>query len=289
MKRSQKDKRKSTPAVKNLDQIVEDFTDKLIKGEKITIDQVLKKYPEIAPKLKPLLKSAQILLQTSEEFKQKITEELKTFDEALWQKLEQTILQKSLKTVQKQLNQLKRFSTKPLSQRFEYLILLLYVKGYRSRLAEGIRGITRLIKVLFLLQKETDIAKLIKRYYEFVPYKIGPFEPAIYQDLKVLEMAGLIKRQTYKYPKPPSSLIDEGFGIPAELNEATLFSLTEKGIEYAKALAHWCEQKDPNILLALRRIKSKYASAPLKKLLKYIYTNYPEYTQESEVLAEILK
>ncbi|MBS4015578.1 MAG: hypothetical protein KGZ86_03985 [Candidatus Latescibacteria bacterium] len=279
----------------SIDHIVEDFTNKLIKGEKITIDQILKKYPKIADKLKPLLESTQLLLQAGDQFDKQIADELKEYDEELWQELEKNILAKSVKQVQKQEALLKKKETKTLSQRFEYLILMLYVKGYHARIGESIRGITRFIKALFLLEKETDLAKLIKTYYDFVPYKIGPFDPAIYQDLKVLELAGIIKRQTYKYRKPTDDSkierfddvqIDEGFQFN---DESTLFVLTDNGMKYAKALAKWCDQKDENILLNIRRIKTKYGSAPLKYLLKYIYENYPDYTKESEFIKDILK
>jgi hypothetical protein len=60
-------------------------------------------------------------------------------------------------------------------------------------------------------------------------------------------------------------------------------------MKYAKALANWCDKKDRTILEQMRRIKTKYGSAPLKQLLKYIYEKYPEYTKESEVIQEILK
>ncbi len=272
----------------DIDHIVEDFTNKLIKGEKITVESVLKKYPKIADKLKPLLESTQLLLQAGEEFDKQIADELQEYDEQLWQELEKNILAKSVKQVQKQEALLKKKEVKTLSQRFEYLILMLYVKGYHARIGESIRGITRFIKALFLLEKETDLAKLIKTYYDFVPYKIGPFDPAIYQDLKVLELAGIIKKQTYKFRRPitEDTEIDEGF---QHNDESTLFILTDKGMKYAKALARWCDQKDENILLNIRRIKTKYGSAPLKYLLKYIYEKYPEYTKESEFLDKILK
>jgi hypothetical protein len=39
----------------------------------------------------------------------------------------------------------------------------------------------------------------------------------------------------------------------------------------------------------MRRYKTYYAQAPLKKLLEYIYKKYPDFTAESEVIKEILK
>lgn len=275
----------------DLYQIVEDFTDKLLSGEKITPDEVLKQYPKVADKLKPLLESTMMLLSAGEKFRAQTEKELQAFDQELWSTLEQKILAKNVKTVQKHFAQIKRKRAVPLRKRFEYILLLLYVKGYACRIGEGIKGVTRIIKALFLLEKETALCKLVKTYYDFVPYKIGPFDPAIYQDLQVLEMAGLVKKTSYKYKKPAAKeqLIDEGFGLPPETSESTIWTLTEYGMEYAKALARFCQQKDPELLEQLRRIKTKYAGAPLKTLLKYIYEKYPEYTKESEVLAEILK
>jgi DNA-binding HxlR family transcriptional regulator len=271
--------------------IIDDFIENLIKGSKITIDEVLKKYPNEAKELKPLLESSVILLRTTEEFKKNADKELKEFDAQLWQKLEAELLAKNLKEVIRRKEDIKNKSQVALKKRFEWLLLLLYVKGYRCRIGEGIRGITRLIKALFLILKETDLSKLIKDYYEFVPYKLGPFDPAIYQDLKVLESAGLVKRTTYKHKRPirDEQKINEGFGDSLETDESTLYTLTEEGMRYAKALAAWCDKKDPEMLLTLRRIKTKYGSAPLKRLLKYIYEKYPEYTKESEIIEEILK
>jgi hypothetical protein len=272
----------------NIDQIVEDFTDKLIKEEKITVDGILKKYPKYADKLKPLLESTVLLLQAGDEIREKTDAEFAKFDHQLWQELEQNILAKSVKAVEKQKAQIKRKEAVPLHKRFEYILLMLYVKGYQCRINESIKGITRFIKTLFLLEKETELSKLIKVYYDFVPYKLGPFDPAIYQDLKVLEMAGVIKKTTYKYKKPITN--DQPTDEEFQLNdESTMYTLTEEGMKYAKALANWLDKKDPTILQDMRRIKTKYGSASIKKLLKYIYENYPEYTKESEVIKDILK
>ena len=272
----------------DLDQIVEDFTDKLIKGEKITVDDVIKKYPKYAEKLRPLLESTVLLLQAGDEIREKTEKEFAKFDQELWQELETKILAKSVKAVEKQKAQIKTKESVAIQKRFEYILLLLYVKGYQCRIGEGIKGITRFIKSLFLISKMTGLDKLVKVYYDFVPYKIGPFDPAIYQDLKVLEMAGIIKRSTYKYKRPltDDQKIDEGFKFN---DESTLYTLTDEGMKYARALAKWCDKKDRTILEQMRRIKTTYGSAPIKKLLKYIYENYPEYTKESEVIEDILK
>lgn len=140
------------------------------------------------------------------------------------------------------------------------------------------------MKVLFLTAKETDLGKLTTPFYEFVPHKTEPFEPAIYQDLQVLEMAGVVIKQT-KYHMGNTKLTG-GFKLN---NIATLYTLTNEGMEYAKALVSWLDKKDPEITLKLRTYKTYYAQVPLKKLLDYIYRKYPEYTRELVLIKKIIK
>jgi hypothetical protein len=105
--------------------------------------------------------------------------------------------------------------------------------------------------------------------------------------LQVLEMAGIVKKQTYSYKLPVNETqIDEGFKLN---NISTLYTLTDKGMKYAKALIGWADKKDPEIALTLRKYKTYYAQAPLKKLLEYIYQKYPDFTTESEVIEEVLR
>jgi len=273
-----------TPA-KRIDDIVNDFGDRLIKGEQITIDDIIKQYPKLTEKLKPLLEAELALIQYGREYKKRFEKEMADHKEKLWAELEKMILEKQKKQIEAQVKNAKQ--SLPIKLRAEFIPMILYVKGRTSRIGEGIRGITRFIKLLFLLDKETDLGKMVNVFYEFVPYKIGPFEPAIYQDLQVLEMAGIVKKQTYSYKLPANEQqIDEGFN---HNNVATLYTLTDKGMNYAKALINWADKKDPEIALTLRRYKTYYAQAPLKKLLEYIYQKYPEYTTESEIIKTIIK
>ena len=277
----------SVRSVVKVDDIVNDFGDRLLKGEKITIDDILKQYPKLTKKLKPLLEAETVLIQAGQEFRAQIDKELAGFDKELWAKLEKMIFEKEKKKIDAQVALAKSKQSLPVKLRAEFIPILLYLKGRSARIGEGIRGVTRFIKVLFLIDKETKLGKLVSPFYEFVPYKIGPFEPAIYQDLQVLEMVGIIKKTTYSYRLPPSEKeIDEGFNGN---NQATLYTLTDEGMKYAEALIKWLDKKDPEIALTMRRYKTYYAQAPLKKLLEYIYKKYPDFTTESEVIGKILK
>lgn len=267
-----------------IDKIVQDFAERLLSGEPITIQEVLRQHPKLQDKLKPELEAelSLVLYFKAEHKKMQAQKEL------LEQKLEKMILAKAQKRLKARLRLLKTKSILPIKFRMEFIPILLYLKGRTHRIAEGIRGITRFIKLLFLLDKETNLGKLVKPFYEFVPYKIGPFEPALYQDLKVLEMAGVIKTQAYTYNKLSGSeaKIDEGFN---RNGVSLVYTLTDTGMKYAQALINWLNKKDPEITLTLRKYKTYYAQAPLKKLLAYIYEKYPEYTTESEIIQKVLK
>jgi hypothetical protein len=269
----------------SLDQIVDDFGERLMRGEKLTIDDVLNKYPKLKAKLKPKLEIELMLIHAGQVWRVEYEKMAEKHKIELWQKLEKKIIDKQIKQIEERVALVKCKDSIRVKLRAEFIPMLLYVKGKNHRIGEGIRGITRFIKLLFLLDKETDLGKLVKVFYEFVPYKIGPFEPAVYQDLQVLEMAGIVKKSTYTYKLPPKETeIDEGFNGN---NQATIYTLTDEGMKYAKVLINWLDKKDPEIALQMRRYKTYYAQAPLKKLLEYIYKKYPEFTTESEIVREI--
>lgn len=269
--------------MKKIDDIANDFGERLLKGENITIDDVLKQYPNLAENLKPQLEAELALFLYGKDFRKQIDEH----KEKLWQELEQKILNKQKKQIQERVRLVYDKNTLPIKLRSEFIPVLLYLKGKTHRIGEGIRGITRFIKLLFLIDKETDLGKLVKPFYEFVPYRLGPFEPAIYQDLKVMQMAGIVQAESYSYRLPTGEdSIDEGFNLN---NIATIYSLTDEGMLYAKALVAWLDKKDPDITLKLRTYKTYYAQVSLKRLLNYIYQKYPEYTTESELIRKIIK
>jgi len=62
------------------------------------------------------------------------------------------------------------------------LILLLLGVSVKPDLGEGINGITRLQKFLYLLEREENL-KPDADGFEFIPYKAGPYSEKLYDDL----------------------------------------------------------------------------------------------------------
>src|ERR1700678_4471139 len=83
-------------------------------------------------------------------------------------------------------------SPKRLSKQ-QLLMLLLGLDG--SGISdEGIGGITRLQKLLFLLWKEAGIQE-VDSGFEFRPYKAGPYSRKLYDELELLENLNFIQSE----------------------------------------------------------------------------------------------
>ena len=75
------------------------------------------------------------------------------------------------------------------------LILLLMAAPTRWQEARNrINGITRLEKLLFLIDKECTHAN-IERPFEYIAYHYGPYSKEVYEAVELLEEAGLIEEQ----------------------------------------------------------------------------------------------
>lgn len=182
----------------------------------------------------------------------------------------------------------------PLKKRVHLLLLLLWVSGKRGITGESIQGRVRIMKLLFLMKMDAGLDKYISDYYAFAPYKLGPFEKAVYDDLDALVERNLIERK----PAEGNQLglesrllkeleIEESIDFDRMKSNA-IYTLTDMGKKYAQAYAKGAEKLDATIVDNIRYIKSTWASQPLKRLLKYVYEKYPEYTTESEILEKVL-
>lgn len=107
-----------------------------------------------------------------------------------------------------------------------------------------------LVKTLFLLAIEENMGRLIK-FYNFFPYKFGPFSNVCYTDISILEREGFLLE-----------------------NEKHL-SLTAKGEEAIK-------RTNLPVSLKIKRVVTKFNSDG--EIREYVYKNYTEYTVKSEII-----
>jgi uncharacterized protein (DUF488 family) len=120
-----------------------------------------------------------------------------------------------------------------------------------ERLAEkGNSSRFMLVKTLFLLAIQENMGRLIK-FYNFFPYRFGPFSNVCYTDLSILEREGYLLE-----------------------NEKHL-ALTAKGKDAIK-------RTDLPISLKIKRITSKFNSD--REIREYVYKNYTDFTIKSEII-----
>lgn len=175
------------------------------------------------------------------------------------------------------------------------LLLVLGVAANQSEASKGINGITRLQKLLFLLEKESKLSKT-EGGYKFEAYKAGPYSPMLYDDLEFLENLGLLESEVAGTATEEEAadmdftfeeLIDDDESKTPDVYDEKRFTLTSSGKEKVEQLLQ--NQEYTPIVEGIRKIKSKYGNYSLNDLLYYVYTKYPEMTTESEIKDHVLR
>jgi len=161
------------------------------------------------------------------------------------------------------------------------LLLLTMAAGPKRRLA----SITRIEKLMFLLQKETAFSGNMYEKFPFEPWKFGPFSKEIYEDLDLLASLDLVNVEERElanyvdYTEQDKLMGSELMG--SELGEPMVektFSLTDRGKKVAEKLRSMISEKDWQEIANLKR---RFESVPLSRLIQYVYHKYPETTGKS--------
>ena len=179
-------------------------------------------------------------------------------------------------------------------------MLLLYARGHGGRQCEPIRGRTRIMKMVFLFDKEVrrrfnlgrDVANAIP---EFTPYNYGPFSAQVFTDLEFLVELELIKVKRivqgellpeevseYRYWQAGSTASEDD----EEPQYEEEFELTPLGRSFVEE--ELLDQLTQEQLEALDQFKSRCTGTTLRALLRYVYSKYPETTIKSKIRDETL-
>ncbi len=173
-------------------------------------------------------------------------------------------------------------------------IILLLLEANEILLGKhAVGGVTRLEKLLFLLQRETNIEK-IDSFYEFTAHNYGPFSKEVYEALDFLEGFELIQVKERVHSSYYTNVgeilllqaiseeeVSETTTINSEGVTEKLFLLTESGHKVAKKLRQTIEKRRPKDIEELNGIIRRYGKLPLNQLIRYVYHKYPEMTVKS--------
>jgi hypothetical protein len=198
---------------------------------------------------------------------------------------------------------MKRTATR-IDNRKDLLLLLLYSPGVTDEVNEPVAGRTRLMKMVFLFQKELlpklrkDVAVSDSDLYEFFPWNFGPFSAAVYDDLNFFQLRGFIEStsdaegeedvaeeevaewERWMESNTLEASEDDNYGY---LDQR--FRLTQKGSEFAQSLY---SNLSSSQALLLREFKRRLVKAPLRSVLRYVYATYPEQTSKSQIKEQVL-
>lgn len=125
----------------------------------------------------------------------------------------------------------------------------------------SIEGATRFQKLVFLAQKERNL----KDYYEFRPDRFGPYSVDLRADIEALENQGLIERdvETNRYG-----------------HARIAYSLTPDGVREAKELLDYGNE---SVFDIVQEVKREYNDRSISGLLKYVYRQYDEYVEATDL------
>lgn len=169
------------------------------------------------------------------------------------------------------------------------LLLLMLSAGEAGSVDENrINGITRLVKLLYLVKEETDVFQHVDSDpLKYEAYHYGPFSREVYESIELLEQTGLVKEERFLDGSSIDLLEDIEVTGSVDTGDEYLerrFHLSEKGVAVSRLLA----QKHPEAFEAIDRIKQTYGRLSLSALIRYVYVTYPESAKKSLIANRVL-
>jgi uncharacterized protein YwgA len=184
-------------------------------------------------------------------------------------------------------------ATQGLRNKADLVLALLYADAGSSSQPSPVVGITRLEKLLFLLTIDEGFLKDAPptETFSFVPFRMGPYTPEVYDEVDFLESLGLISKESSETRSATDAVHDDELfsdlvidkyqkSAAQTSDEAEVFRLTEEGKN--KALSAWRRLTEEE-KAKLRRVKQAFNTMNLRQFLRYVYKKHPEYTTESEI------
>jgi len=167
----------------------------------------------------------------------------------------------------------------------DLILLLLWAPTTSRRLQYEVPGITRLEKLLYLVDRETDVPSRLSEPFQFVPYDFGPYSREVYEAVEVLQAAGLLREEVIPSAEQLDSAETRIVGLDEGETGERRFILTDDGREVAGLLA---KRAPAGLVETLSAIKEKYGKLSLRQLIRYVYSRYPESAVRSKIRGDVL-
>ncbi len=167
----------------------------------------------------------------------------------------------------------------------DLLIALLYAPGKSGKFAEPVEGITRLQKLMFLLQQGVGPKQLVDEAisYGYKPYKMGPYANGLQRDLNELQAAGIVNSERLNYWLPDDADANSetaGKGGREKQVESYKFYLSDWGRQIGADIWSQLPAKVSDDLITFKRFFNRLT---LRQLLIFTYERFPKFTSESVI------
>jgi hypothetical protein len=169
----------------------------------------------------------------------------------------------------------------------DLVVLMLGAPSPSGQQSGRIEGITRLEKLVFLIEKERA-PKWLTENAGFVSHNFGPFSSKIYTAVDTLVAAGLLKDSgslaaSTEDAWETENIIGEQMSDPYATRN---FELTERGRRYYDALI---KELPAGVEEELASFKARFATLPLRQLIRYVYERHPDFTDKSIIRDDVLR
>jgi hypothetical protein len=193
------------------------------------------------------------------------------------------------------------------------VLSLLEAGDAKGRPRQSINGITRLQKLLFLTWTRlprTSPDRQIQFDMGFTPERFGPADLDLYPDLDFLIALGHIEKNPREGVASPGGpgieeateralsfayLMgdEEDAGLLAEVEELDeAYSITDQGMtilhQILGQVAGPAKVVTGKVVTATKDVRREYGDWALQRLLRYVYSEYPEMTTASEIRERVL-
>jgi uncharacterized protein len=183
----------------------------------------------------------------------------------------------------------------PVENSMDLLILLLYAPGKSGNCGENVEGITRLQKLMFLLQQGLGPEHLVEEaeLYSYEPYKMGPYAPDLKKDIVELQSVGIIMTERLEYwiqDDADDADADEDDDLdvsrrPGKLVQSAAYSLSQtRGTDVGCRLWESLPSKRQREMI---KFKSFFNSLSLRQLLIFTYRRFPGYAKRSTIKSNL--
>jgi predicted DNA binding CopG/RHH family protein len=164
----------------------------------------------------------------------------------------------------------------------DLMVLLLHAPG--SRGAEAIHGMTRLQKLLFVIEQKLNPGQ------HFYAFNYGPFDEAIHDVANALRLAGFLGGTTPLSAAPPTfqemmRTAAERSG-PSDSGGPEVFALSAKGHEAAERLRR-SNRAYEALFERVAEIRREWDTANLDDLVDRVYTEWPQYAERSLIKHQV--